>query len=111
VELATIQLIARCKEIPREIVRGRIEDSCDVQLAKWDHTGILKCCMSDRRRCQYSLNVSIRQARLKTVWLPTFSGHVVRFAPQLWNELRFWELLDIQQSADEQLSYYYSRPR
>jgi hypothetical protein len=36
---------------------------------------------------------------------------VVRFAPQLWAELRFWELLDIEQSADEQLAYYYSRPR
>jgi hypothetical protein len=36
---------------------------------------------------------------------------LVRFAPQLWNELRFWELLDIQRSADEQLGYYYSRPR
>ncbi|HWQ14389.1 MAG TPA: restriction endonuclease [Roseiflexaceae bacterium] len=36
---------------------------------------------------------------------------VVRFAPQLWSELRFWELLDIQRSADEQLDYYYNRPR
>jgi hypothetical protein len=36
---------------------------------------------------------------------------LVRFAPQLWAELRFWELLDIQQSAEEQLGYYYSRPR
>jgi hypothetical protein len=36
---------------------------------------------------------------------------VVRFAPQLWAELRFWELLDLQRSADEQLAYYYARPR
>jgi hypothetical protein len=36
---------------------------------------------------------------------------LVRFAPQLWSELRFWELLDLQQSADEQLGYYYSRQR
>jgi restriction endonuclease len=35
----------------------------------------------------------------------------VRFAPQLWHELRAWELLDIQKSADEQLGYYYGRPR
>lgn len=34
---------------------------------------------------------------------------VVRFAPQLWNELRYWELLDVRQSADEQLTYYYAR--
>jgi Restriction endonuclease/MerR HTH family regulatory protein len=36
---------------------------------------------------------------------------IVRFAPQLWGELRFWELLDIEQSADEQLNYYYRRLR
>jgi hypothetical protein len=34
---------------------------------------------------------------------------IVRFAPQLWGELRAWELLDIAQSADEQLAYYYGR--
>jgi Restriction endonuclease len=34
---------------------------------------------------------------------------IVRFAPQLWNELRFYELLDVQQSVDEQIRYYYNR--
>lgn len=34
---------------------------------------------------------------------------IVRFAPQLWAELRFYELLDVQASADEQLRYYYDR--
>ena len=34
---------------------------------------------------------------------------IVRFAAQLWNELRLYEMLDVQQSADEQLSYYYRR--
>jgi len=42
-------------------------------------------------------------------YLPT--DGVVRFAPQLWNELRFWEIVDIGQSANEQLSYYYNRSR
>lgn len=32
---------------------------------------------------------------------------IIRFAPQLWSELRFWELLDVQRSAEEQLDYYY----
>jgi hypothetical protein len=32
-------------------------------------------------------------------------------APQLWNELRLYETLDVQQSADEQLEYYYNRVR
>lgn len=34
---------------------------------------------------------------------------LVRFAPQLWAELRAWELLDIRRSADEQLAHYYRR--
>jgi hypothetical protein len=36
---------------------------------------------------------------------------IVRFAPQLWGELRYWELLAIQQSANDQLAYYYNRAR
>jgi hypothetical protein len=35
--------------------------------------------------------------------------NVVRFAPQLWHELRFYEVLEVQASADEQLRYYYNR--
>ncbi len=35
----------------------------------------------------------------------------IRFVPQLWNELRFYELMDILTSADEQLNYYYSREK
>jgi hypothetical protein len=34
---------------------------------------------------------------------------LVRFVPQLWNELRIYELLDIQESVDGQIRYYYSR--
>jgi hypothetical protein len=36
---------------------------------------------------------------------------LVRFAPQLWAELRAWELLDLQRAADEQLDHYYRRRR
>ena len=32
----------------------------------------------------------------------------VRFAPQLWRELRFYELLDVQRSVEAQLDYYYA---
>jgi hypothetical protein len=34
---------------------------------------------------------------------------VVKFAPQLWSELRFYELLDVQESVEGQIRYYYSR--
>jgi len=39
----------------------------------------------------------------------TPSDGTVRFSPVLWSELRFYELLDVQNSADEQLRYYYER--
>lgn len=38
-----------------------------------------------------------------------YDAGIVRFAPQLWHELRVWELLDVQQAAHEQLRYYYAR--
>ena len=34
---------------------------------------------------------------------------IVRIAPILWNDLRFYELLDIQVSLDEQIDYYFAR--
>jgi hypothetical protein len=34
---------------------------------------------------------------------------LVRFAPQLWADLRHYELLDVRRSAEEQLRYYYAR--
>lgn len=36
---------------------------------------------------------------------------VVRFAAPLWSELRAWELLELQRSADQQLEYYYTARR
>lgn len=41
----------------------------------------------------------------------TPAERVVRFAPRLWHELRFYELLDVQASVDEQLRVYYERQR
>lgn len=35
----------------------------------------------------------------------------VRFIPQIWNELRLYELMDIHASIDEQLRYYYNRSK
>lgn len=33
----------------------------------------------------------------------------VRIAPQLWQELRYYELMDVLERAEEQLKYYYDR--
>lgn len=35
------------------------------------------------------------------------ASDIVRFAPQLWGELRLYDFLDIQKSLDEQIRYYY----
>jgi hypothetical protein len=34
---------------------------------------------------------------------------VLRIAPQLWQELRHYEMMDVLKSADEQIIYYYNR--
>lgn len=34
---------------------------------------------------------------------------VVRIAPQLWQELRHYEMMDVLKSAEEQITYYYKR--
>jgi len=34
---------------------------------------------------------------------------VLRIAPQLWQELLHYEMMDVLKSADEQIAYYYSR--
>jgi hypothetical protein len=66
--------------------------------------------MSDARLRQLITRNPLERFLIKgfLIYLP--EDGVVRFTPQLWSELRFWELLDLQQSADEQLDYYYSRP-
>ena len=34
---------------------------------------------------------------------------ILQIAPQLWQELRHYEMLDVLQSAEEQIAYYYNR--
>jgi hypothetical protein len=34
---------------------------------------------------------------------------IVQIAPQLWQELRYYEMMDALQSAEERIAYYYSR--
>jgi hypothetical protein len=35
---------------------------------------------------------------------------IVHFEPQLWSELRWLDMFDLEELADEQLRYYYARP-
>ena len=34
---------------------------------------------------------------------------IVQVTPQLWHDLRYYEMMDVLKSADEQITYYYSR--
>jgi hypothetical protein len=67
--------------------------------------------MSDMRLRQLIIQHPLERFLIKGFFIYYPEEGMVRFAPQLWNELRFRELLDIQHSATEQLEYYYSRPR
>ena len=66
--------------------------------------------VSDARLRQLIVRHPLERFLIKGFLIYESEAGVVRFAPQLWSELRIWELLDIQQSAGEQLDYYYSRP-
>ncbi len=39
------------------------------------------------------------------------TAHTVQIAPYLWQHLRYYDMLDILESAAAQIDYYYSRPR
>jgi hypothetical protein len=67
--------------------------------------------MSDSRLRQLIIQHPLERFLIKGFLIYSPEESIVRFAPQLWGELRFWELLDIQQSANAQLEHYYSRPR
>jgi restriction endonuclease len=67
--------------------------------------------MSDTRLRQLIVQNPLERFLIKGFLAYRPEEGVVRFAPQLWGELRFWELLDVRQSADEQLEYYYNRLR
>jgi hypothetical protein len=65
--------------------------------------------MSDARLRQLIVRNPLERFLIKGFLEYHPADGVVRFAPQLWSELRFFELLDIRRSADEQLAYYYTR--
>lgn len=67
--------------------------------------------VSDSQLRQLSVKNPLERFLIKGFleYLPEQS--LLRFAPQLWGELRVWELLDLRQRADEQLDYYYRRAR
>ena len=67
--------------------------------------------MSDSRLRQLIVQHPLERFLIKGFITYQPEERLVRFAPQLWDELRFRDLLDIRHSADKQLEYYYSRPR
>ena len=64
---------------------------------------------SDRAVKQLILNYPLERFVIQGFLEYSAQDEVVRFAPQLWSELRYYELLDVQRSIDEQIDYYYNR--
>ncbi|HMO58964.1 MAG TPA: restriction endonuclease [Roseiflexaceae bacterium] len=65
--------------------------------------------VSDTRLRQIIVQHPLERFLIKGFLQYDAAAGLVRVAPQLWAELRYWELLDVLRSADEQLSYYYGR--
>jgi hypothetical protein len=67
--------------------------------------------VSDARLRQIIVQQPLERFLIKGFLQYDADAGVVRVAPQLWAELRGYELLDVLRSADAQLGYYYSRDR
>lgn len=93
----------------RAFYLARRRDGLPVEFGPPDLTDLQA--MSDARLRQLIVQHPLERFLIKGFleYLP--DEGLVRFAPHLWAELRAWELLDIKQSADEQLDFYYGRRR
>jgi len=54
----------------------------------------------------------LERFRIKNYYEYKENEDTVQIAPQLWQELRYYEIMDVLESADAQITYYYkSRAR
>ena len=67
--------------------------------------------VSDAALRQLILRHPLERFLIKGLLQHDAEAGVVRFAPQLWDELRAFDMLDLRQSAEEQLRHYYGRFR
>ncbi|HBE25622.1 MAG TPA: hypothetical protein DDW33_08045, partial [Ktedonobacter sp.] len=64
---------------------------------------------SDKDIRQLILQMPLKRFRIKNYFEYYPEEDVVQIAPQLWHDLRYYEMIEVLKEADEQLLYYYGR--
>jgi hypothetical protein len=65
--------------------------------------------VSDKDIRKLIIQMPLNRFRIKNYFEYYPAEDVVQIAPQLWQDLRYYEMMDVLKEADEQLLYYYSR--
>jgi Restriction endonuclease len=65
--------------------------------------------VSDKDIRKLIIQMPLNRFRIKNYFEYNPDEDVVQIAPQLWQDLRYYEIMDVLKEADEQLLYYYSR--
>jgi hypothetical protein len=65
--------------------------------------------VSDKDIRKLIIQMPLNRFRIKNYFEYYPDEDVVQIAPQLWQDLRYYEMMDVLKEADEQLLYYYSR--
>ena len=67
---------------------------------------------SDKELRRLIIQMPLERFRIKNYFEYNENDDTVQIAPQLWQELRYYEIMDVLESADAQITYYYkSRAR
>ena len=64
---------------------------------------------SDKELKRLIIQMPLERFRIKNYFEYNEVDDTVQIAPQLWQDLRYYEIIDVLKSADEQITYYYKR--
>ena len=64
---------------------------------------------SDKELKRLIIQMPLERFRIKNYFEYNEEDDTVQIAPQLWQDLRYYEIIDVLKSADEQITYYYKR--
>ncbi len=63
---------------------------------------------SDKELRRLIIQMPLERFRIKNYFEYNESDDKVQIAPQLWHELRYYEIMDVLESAEAQITYYYN---
>lgn len=64
---------------------------------------------SDKELRRLIIQMPLERFRIKNYFEYDEENDTVQIAPQLWQDLRYYEIIDVLKSADAQITYYYKR--